>query len=63
MEIPKEVTRKEGYLFGKGPKCVMYFWKCDSCGARHSSFKPHWKRVNGSLVCDDGCLHFGKKDD
>ena len=58
MEIPKKVKRKEGYLFGKGPKTVMFFWTCDQCGAKHSSFEPHWivNEEDGSVICDnDDC--------
>ena len=60
MEIPKKVTKKTGFLFGREPECTLYFWKCDCCGAKHSSFKPHWiEGKDGSLKCDDGCQAFG----
>ena len=55
MEIPKKVIKKEGYLFGRNPKTTMYFWKCDLCGVKHSSFIPTWIEEEGSLMCDDKC--------
>ena len=56
MEIPKQVTKKVGYLFGRKTKCTINFWNCDRSGARHSSFKPHWiVKKDGSIICDDEC--------